>query len=70
MIEFLSANWLWLVFIGFFVAMHAGGHGCGMHGHGGHGGHHEHRREPTVDEDRVSAKERILERGAPDGDVR
>ena len=71
MIEFLSANWLWLVFIGFFLAMHAGGHGCGMHGHGGHaGGQHEHERQSPGDEDRASVKESILERGAPDGPVR
>ena len=50
MIEFLTANWLWIAVIVFFVAMHRGGHGCGMHGrysghqrgdqqHGGHAGH-------------------------------
>lgn len=37
MIEFLAANWLWIAAIGFFLAMHRSGHGCGMHG--GHGGH-------------------------------
>lgn len=37
MIDFLAANWLWIALIVFFVAMHRGGHGCGMHG--GHGGH-------------------------------
>lgn len=40
MIEFLASNWLWIVLVAFFVAMHRGGHGCGMHGsHGGHAGH-------------------------------
>lgn len=40
MIEFFTGNWLWIVLIIFFVAMHRGGHGCGMHGsHGGHAGH-------------------------------
>jgi len=40
MIGFLAANWLWIAAIVFFVAMHRGGHGCGMHGsHGGHAGH-------------------------------
>jgi len=37
MIEFLTANWLWILFIVAIVAMHRGG-GCGSHGHG-HGSH-------------------------------
>jgi hypothetical protein len=42
MIEFLAANWLWIVLIGAMVLMHRGG-GCGSHGsHGGHGGHAGH----------------------------
>lgn len=32
MIEFLAANWPWLAALAFFVAMHRGGRGCGMHG--------------------------------------
>lgn len=39
MISFLTTNWLWIAVIVFFVAMHRGGHGCGMHGHR----HHESR---------------------------
>ncbi len=43
MIEFLAANWPWIALIVFFVAMHRGGHGCGMHGgHGGHAGRTDH----------------------------
>jgi hypothetical protein len=39
-IDFLAANWVWIAVIVLFVAMHRGGHGCGMHGsHGGHAGH-------------------------------
>jgi hypothetical protein len=38
MIEFLSNNWLWILLIVGFVAMHRSGMGCGM-GHGGHAGH-------------------------------
>ena len=38
MIEFFAANWLWIAFVVFFVVMHRGGHGCGMH----HGHHHQH----------------------------
>ncbi len=33
MFEFLASNWLWILFLVVFVAMHRGGHGCGMHGH-------------------------------------
>ena len=37
MIAFLIDNWLWIGLIALFVAMHRGGHGCGMHGrHGNH----------------------------------
>jgi len=36
MIEFLTANWLWILFIVAIVAMHRGG-GCGSHGHANHG---------------------------------
>lgn len=32
-IEFLTANWLVIAVIVFFVAMHRRGHGCGAHGH-------------------------------------
>ena len=32
--EWLSQNWVWVLFIGAFIAMHVFGHG----GHGGHGG--------------------------------
>lgn len=38
MLDWLSANWLWLVVIGGMLWMHLGGHG----GHGGgHGAHDE-----------------------------
>jgi len=37
MIEFLAANWLWIVIAGVFVWMHTRRGGCGMHG--GHGDH-------------------------------
>jgi hypothetical protein len=32
MIQFLTANWLWIAAIVLLVAMHRSGHGCGMHG--------------------------------------
>ena len=36
MIDFLAANWLWIVAVVAFAAMHRRGHGCGMHGTHGH----------------------------------
>jgi hypothetical protein len=33
--EWLSQNWVWVLFFTGFIAMHMFGHG----GHGGHGGH-------------------------------
>ena len=60
MIDFLSANWLWLLVLGFFIAMHAGGHGCGMHG--SHGGRHDHRQTSAGDERTRAVKARILDR--------
>lgn len=41
MIEFLAANWLWIVVVVAFFAMHRSGMGCGV-GHGGHGSHGGH----------------------------
>ncbi len=40
--NFLAANWLWILFIVGFVAMHLTGHGCC----GGHGSHAGHRQKP------------------------
>jgi len=49
MIDFLAANWLWIVLIAAFVALHRRGGGCGSHGsHGGHGhGNHDQRERPA-----------------------
>jgi hypothetical protein len=41
MINFLTANWLWIVFVVAMLAMHRHG-GCGMHGH-----HHKNGSDPT-----------------------
>lgn len=47
--EFLSANWLWILFVAAMLWMHLrhGGMHCG--GHGGHSGHstHSHGSEVT-----------------------
>ena len=60
MIDFLSANWLWLLVLGLFIAMHAGGHGCGMHG-----GHHHRSHERRRDDAEVRTdKLRTLQRGS------
>lgn len=39
--EWLQANWLWLVLVvgGAWLLFGRGGMGCGMGGHGGHGSH-------------------------------
>jgi hypothetical protein len=48
--DWISANWIWLLFAVAFVAMHMFGHG----GHGGHGGHvgDEGKRTPGPSEKR------------------
>lgn len=48
MIDFLTANWRWILLIGAFVWMHTRGGGCGMHGGHGHGG--QHRSEESADQ--------------------
>lgn len=49
--EWLSQNWVWVLFFGAFIAMHVFGHG----GHGGHsgnrgsGGGRDDRKPPAKD---------------------
>lgn len=50
MIKFLAANWLWILFVVGFIAMHRSGMGCGM-GHGGHSGHGRTHRQDTATSD-------------------
>lgn len=55
MIDFLTANWLWIVLIGAFVLMHTRGGGCGMHGGHHRGGHDrisQRDTEPTPGQSR------------------
>ncbi len=50
MLNFLTANWYWILFLGAMFLMHAGhgGHGGGCGGHGsGHGTSGEHERPPV-----------------------
>ena len=49
--EFLSANWLWIVLIGFMLWMHLR-HG-GMHG--GHSHHDRHAHQNGQDQDEAVA---------------
>lgn len=49
---FLSANWLWIVFLGAMILMHLG-HGR-MHG-GHHGPNHEAGSDNPADNDHASA---------------
>lgn len=52
MIEFLSANWLWIGVVALFVLMRRSGHGCGMHGGHNHSRQHQSNRteHPASDE--------------------
>ena len=46
MTEFLLRNWILIVALFVFVALHRSGRGCGMHGH--HGPSHAHDREQST----------------------
>ncbi len=50
MIEFFTANWLWIAFIAAVVVMHRSGHGCGMHGGHHHSGTHSRTESRSDDE--------------------
>lgn len=48
MIDFLTANWIWIAALALLIAMHRGGHGCGMHGsHSGHNHQHTDHGRPA-----------------------
>ena len=54
MLEFLSANWVWILLVGAMLWMmvgHGGHGGCGSHGHSGgqHGGHDHRHEEPGAE---------------------
>lgn len=42
--QWLSQNWIWVLFGGGFIALH-------LFGHGGHGGHGDHRESKIETED-------------------
>lgn len=52
--DWLSQNWVWVLFFAGFIAMH-------MFGHGGHGRHGDSQNDPTPaskdSEQRTSAQE-------------
>lgn len=53
--DWLSENWIWVIFGVAFIAMHMFGHG-GHGGHGGrHGGHGGTRGAKRPDDERVGA---------------
>jgi hypothetical protein len=59
--NFISANWVWLLFAGGVVVMHLG-HGRHGGGHGGHGSHGGHSgcgggHAPTTNVDEVASPE-------------
>ena len=43
--EWISQNWVWVLFFVAFIAMHMFGHG-GHGGHGAHGGHVDGQNDP------------------------
>lgn len=43
--RFLAENWVWILFIVAFVAMHLTGHGGCCGAHGGHAGHSQRNKE-------------------------
>jgi hypothetical protein len=55
MLEFLSANWVWILLVGGMLFMHFGhgaGHGGGHGGHAGCGGHqHSGTKQSTAQDD-------------------
>lgn len=51
MIDFLAANWLWMVVIGAFLWLHGRGGGCGMHGGHGDGSLREPQEQPAPQSD-------------------
>lgn len=57
MIDFLTANWLWIVLIGAFFLMHTRG-GCGMHSSHDHGSHDSHDQASERDTQPASTQPR------------
>ena len=51
--EWLAQNWVWVLLIGAFIAMHLFGHG----GHGGHGGGHDDRKSREGDSEPRAARQ-------------
>ena len=51
--EWLSQNWVWVLFFVGMIAMHMFGHG----GHGGHGGGHGGSKPAGKDSDKRAAEQ-------------
>lgn len=57
--DWLSQNWIWLIVVVLFFAMHLFGHG----GHGGHGGHQDRRPERRDDDEADRRRRRSTSTG-------
>ena len=51
--EWISQNWVWVLFAVWMIAMHMFGHG----GHGGHGGGHNDPEPASKDREQRSAEQ-------------
>ena len=51
--DWLAQNWVWVLFLAGFIAMHMFGHG----GHGGHGGGHRGPKPGGKDEVQPTPKQ-------------
>ena len=54
MIEFLTTNWLWIVFVVAMLAMHRVG--CGSHGSHRRGTHEQHSRPRRERDDQAAPR--------------
>ena len=55
--DWLLANWFWILIFGLFIAMH-------LFGHGGHGGGHQNHRKNTAENDGNETQNRPANTGS------
>lgn len=55
--EWITANWFWILFGILFIGMH-------FFGHGGHGGGHQHGGKNTVESGGDETKLRVVNKGS------
>lgn len=63
----LSNNWIWILLIGGFIAMHAFGH---SHGHGGHRRSQVRESDSAVDEDGHAGRAAVTTESGQTGEQR